>query len=153
MKPIMEAYPDILTTTESNDKKIKMLQEVNGIGIENAKSFVINIPRFLEFLKEANLEYKLNTKFLNEEKIQTHTRTTSEEKHILHDKHVVMTKIRDKEIIEKLKENGGFLDDNVNKNTFVLIVKELDDNSNKIKKAKEFGIRIMIPVQFKEEYF
>ena len=54
---------------------------------------------------------------------------------------------------EKLKENGGFLDDNVNKNTFVLIVKELDDNSNKIKKAKEFGIRIMIPVQFKEEYF
>ena len=153
MKPIMEAYPDILTTTESNDKKIKMLQEVNGIGIENAKSFVINIPRFLEFLKEANLEYKLNTKFLNEEKIQTHTRTTSEEKHILHDKHVVMTKIRDKEIIEKLKENGGFLDDNVNKNTFVLIVKELDNNSNKIKKAKEFGIRIMIPVQFKEEYF
>ena len=55
MKPIIEAYPNILTTTESNDKKIKMLQEVNGIGIENAKSFVINIPRFLEFLKEAEL--------------------------------------------------------------------------------------------------
>ena len=156
MKPIIEAYPNILTTTESNDKKIKMLQEVNGIGIENAKSFVINIPRFLEFLKEAELEYKLNTNILKEEKIQTRSRTNSkenEEKHILHDKHVVMTKIRDKEIIEKLKEKGGFLDDNVNKNTFVLIVKELDDNSNKIKKAKELGIRIMVPSQFKEEYF
>jgi len=158
MKPIMEAYPNILTTTESNDKKIKMLQEVNGIGIENAKSFVINIPRFLEFLKEANLEYKLNTNILKEEKIQTRSRKNSKEneeskeKHILHDKHIVMTKIRDKEIIEKLKEEGGFLDNNVNKNTFVLIVKELDDNSNKIKKAKELGIRIMVPSQFKEEF-
>jgi len=159
MKPIIEAYPNILTTTESNDKKIKMLQEVNGIGIENAKSFVINIPRFLEFLKEAELEYKLNTNILKEEKIQTRSRTNSteneenKEKHILHDKHIVMTKIRDKEIIEKLKENGGFLDDNVNKNTFALIVKELDDSSNKIKKAKDLGIRIMVPCQFKEEYF
>ena len=71
----------------------------------------------------------------------------------MHDKHIVMTKIRDKEIIEKLKENGGFLDDNVNKNTFALIVKELDDSSNKIKKAKDLGIRIMVPCQFKEEYF
>lgn len=156
MKPIMEAYPNILTTPESNDKKIKMLQEVNGIGTENAKSFVSNITLFLEFLKEAGLEYKLNTNILKEEKIQTRSRTNSkenEEKHILHDKHVVMTKIRDKEIIEKLKEKGGLLDDNVNKNTFILIVKELDDNSNKIKKAKELGIRIMVPCQFKEEYF
>jgi len=155
MKPIMEAHPDILTSTEPADKKIKMLQEVNGIGTENAKSFVINIPRFLEFLKEAELEYKLNINILKEEKIQTRSRTNSkenEEKHILHDKHVVMTKTRDKEIIEKLKEKGGFLDDSVNKNTFVLIVKELDDNSNKIKKAKEFGIRIMVPCQFKEEF-
>jgi len=156
MKPIMEAHPDILTSTEPADKKIKMLQEVNGIGTENAKSFVSNISIFLEFLKEAGLEYKLNTNILKEEKIQTRSRTNSkenEEKHILHDKHVVMTKTRDKEIIDKLKEKGGFLDDNVNKNTFVLIVKELDDNSNKIKKAKELGIRIMVPCQFKEEYF
>lgn len=159
MKPIMEAHPDILTSSESNDKKIKMLQEVNGIGNENAKSFVSNISLFLEFLKETNLEYKLNKNVLKEEKIQTRSQTKSKEneenkeKHILHDKHVVMTKIRDKEIIEKLKEKGGFLDDNVNKNTFVLIVKELNDASNKIKKAKELGIRIMVPCQFKEEYF
>ena len=156
MKPIMEAHPDILTSTEPADKKIKMLQDVNGIGTENAKSFVSNITLFLEFLKETNLEYKLNTNVLKEEKIQTRSRTKSkenEEKHILHDKHVVMTKIRDKEIIEKLKEKGGFLDDNVNKNTFALIVKELDDSSNKIKKAKDLGIRIMVPCQFKEEYF
>jgi DNA ligase (NAD+) len=156
MKPIMEAHPDILTNTEPDDKKIKMLQDVNGIGTENAKSFVSNISLFLEFLNETNLEYKLNTNVLKEEKIQTRSRTKSkenEEKHILHDKHVVMTKIRDKEIIEKLKEKGGFLDDNVNKNTFALIVKELDDSSNKIKKAKDLGIRIMVPCQFKEEYF
>ena len=151
MKPIMETYPTILTTNENNETKIKMLREVNGIGAENAKNFVSNIPRFIEFLRECNLEYKLNVNIMKEEE-KSNEKSNEKDKHILYDKHVVMTKIRDKEIIEKLKEEGGFLDDNVNKNTFVLIVKELDDNSNKIKKAKELGIRIMVPGQFKEEF-
>jgi len=162
MKPIMETYPNILVSNESNEDKVKMLQEVNGIGNENAKSFVSNIPQFLEFLKNSGLEYKLNT--INTEKMKTRSKTKSQdkdeeksivlkEKHILYEKHVVMTKIRDNEIIEKIKEKGGILSDSVNKNTFVLIVKDFDANSNKIKKAKDLGIRIMVPCQFKEEYF
>ena len=162
MKPIMETYPNILVSNESNEDKVKMLQEVNGIGNENAKSFVSNIPQFLEFLKNSGLEYKLNT--INTEKMKTRSKTKSQdkdeeksivlkEKHILYEKHVVMTKIRDNEIIEKIKEKGGILNDSVNKNTFVLIVKDFDANSNKIKKAKDLGIRIMVPCQFKEEYF
>jgi len=153
MKPIMDTYPTILTSNETNEIKIQMLQEVNGIGRENAKSFVSNIQRFLEFLRECNLESKLNVNILKEEvKSKEKSNEDKKENHILYDKHVVMTKIRDKEIIEKLKEEGGFLDDNVNKNTFVLIVKELNDDSNKIKKAKELGVRIMVPCLFKEEF-
>ena len=154
MKPIMETYPTILTSNENNEIKIQMLQEVNGIGRENAKSFVSNIQRFLEFLRECNLESKLTVNILKEEEVKSKEKSNEDKKenHTLYDKHVVMTKIRDKEIIEKLKEEGGFLDDNVNKNTFVLIVKDVDDDSNKIKKAKELGVRIMVPCQFKEEF-
>ena len=48
-----------------------------------------------------------------------------------------MTKVRDAEIIEHLKKVGGILDNNISKKTYVLIVKSLDDISNKTKKANE----------------
>lgn len=147
MKPILEQYPNILISNESNDKKIEMLKLINGIGTENSKSFVSNIPKFLTFLKQCNLENKLQIL-----QIQTSKGKTITKKHILFDKHIVMTKVRDKDIIEKLKNEGGFLDDNVSKNTYVLIVKDINDISNKIKKAKELNIPIMIPSEFKEKY-
>tara|TARA_B110000967_G_scaffold210091_1_gene270518 strand:+ start:2940 stop:4859 length:1920 start_codon:yes stop_codon:yes gene_type:complete len=153
MKPIMEMYPNILTTDDTNQEKIEMLKLINGIGSENAKSFVSNIPTFLHFLKECNLEDKLIMNTMKKESINSKEKISSKEKHILYKKHIVMTKIRDKEIINKLNDEDGVLDDNINKNTFVLIVKELDDTSNKIKKAKEFGIPIMVPCQFKEQFF
>lgn len=152
MKPILEQYPNILISNESNDQKIEMLKLINGIGIENSKSFVSNIPKFLTFLKQCNLENKLQNNILQ---IQTSKKNSKEnsKKHILFDKHIVMTKVRDKDIIEKLKNEGGFLDDNVSKNTYVLIVKDINDISNKIKKAKELNIPIMIPSEFKDKYF
>ena len=72
--------------------------------------------------------------------------------HILSNKNVVMTKVRDKEIIEKLNEVGGKLVDSINKNTFVLIVKNKEDESNKTKKAKELNIPIMEVDEFKKKY-
>ena len=63
-----------------------------------------------------------------------------------------MTKVRDAEIIDYLKKMGGVLDDNMSKKTFVLIVKSLDDVSNKTKKAVAENIPIMTPEMFKKEY-
>jgi NAD-dependent DNA ligase len=63
-----------------------------------------------------------------------------------------MTKIRDKDIIETLKEVGGILQDNITSDTFVLIVKSKDDVSGKMTKAIEKGIPIMTPEEFKATY-
>ncbi len=149
MKPILEQYPNILISNESNDEKIEMLKSINGIGIENSNSFVSNIPKFLTFLKHCNLEYKLQTNISPKQS----PKDNNSKKHALYDKHIVMTKVRDKDIIEKLKNEGGYLDDNVSKNTFILIVKDVNDISNKTKKAKELNIPIMIPSEFKDKYF
>jgi hypothetical protein len=59
-----------------------------------------------------------------------------------------MTKIRDKEIIDYLKTKGAELDDNIRKDTFVLIVKSKEDISNKTKYAREHNIPIMVPSEF-----
>jgi NAD-dependent DNA ligase len=141
----MEKYPNILTSNEKHEEKVEMLKTVTNIGKENAKSFASNINIFMNFLKEAELEYKMNEKVEKKEEVK-------ESGHILSNKNVVMTKVRDKEIIEKLNEVGGKLVDSINKNTFVLIVKNKEDESNKTKKAKELNIPIMEVDEFKKKY-
>ena len=145
IEPIMEKYPNILTSNEKHEEKVEMLKTVTNIGKENAKSFASNINIFMNFLKEAKLEYKMNEKVEKKEEVK-------ESGHILSNKNVVMTKVRDKEIIEKLNEVGGKLVDSINKNTFVLIVKNKEDESNKTKKAKELNIPIMEVDEFKKKY-
>jgi DNA ligase (NAD+) len=154
IKPILEKFPSILTTQESNEEKITMLKTIDGIGPENAKSFVANIPAFLNFLKECELEYKLNTtkSSLTNTLRETSVNENQDTSNKLYGKKIVMTKVRDKEIIEHVKKVGGILEDNMKKDIFVLIVKSHEGVSNKTKYASENNIQIMTPEEFKEKY-
>ena len=149
----MDAYPDILTRDESIDEKIALLQTIDGIGKENANSFVTNIAVFLDFMRECDLYSKVDNSTIQlQNEFQPIEEVTQDESNPLYDKHIVMTKVRDAEIIDHLKKVGGILDNNISKKTYVLIVKSLDDISNKTKKANEEQIPIMTPEMFKEKY-
>ena len=148
IRPIMEAFPDILVSSASPDNKIRDLKTIKGIGKENASEFVNNIPVFMEFLREIGLESKLTqgpieNKPKEEISIPTHP---------LNGKKIVMTKTRDKDIIEALKKYGATLEDNMKKDIFVLIVKSKDDHSNKMDYATTNGIPIMTSQEFREAY-
>jgi NAD-dependent DNA ligase len=147
IRPILEKYPNILTSRANGVEKMSMLQGVDGIGIENAKSFVTNIPGFIEFLKECDLLGKLNAPAVAVVPAKPSTITSP-----LSGKKIVMTKIRDKDIIEYLKTAGGSLEDNIKKDTFALVVKSHDDVSNKTKFAQENNIPIMTAQEFKDKY-
>jgi NAD-dependent DNA ligase len=149
IRPILEAFPDILTRKEKPVEKIALLKSIKGIGKENAQAFVDHIDDFMAFLKECGLEGKISSEPPVLENKLVETVNTS---HPLYQKHIVMTKIRDKTIIEGLSKVGGVLDDNIGKNTFVLVVKSKDDVSNKTKYATEHNIPIMIPSEFIEKY-
>ena len=147
VKPILEMYPDILVSIDSKETKIEKLKKVAGIGNENAVSFVQNIGEFMDFLKECDLEGKLTGKVLLK---PVNVVITEENKsHPLYEKKIVMTKVRDKEIIDSLSRLGASLVDSVKKDTFVLIVKEKTDTSNKTEAAKKLGVTIMTPEEFK----
>ena len=152
IRPMLETYPDILTSSESNDKKIEMLKLIKGIGNENAVEFVNNIHNFLAFLSDCGLEYKLNnnnTVVTATEQPQVVIENTS---HPLYKKKIVMTKTRDKEIIDALPRFGATLEDTMKKDVFVLIVKSKEDSSNKTEFAKKNNISIMTPDEFKQTY-
>jgi len=149
IKPILEKYPDFFTRTESDEEKKILLLSVNGIGKENAQSIVSNIPIFLEFLQQCGLSNKLTEK----PKVIENIIVTEEMKaHPLYNKKIVMSKVRDKEIIDFLKKYNGSIVDSVKLDTFALIVKSKEDKSNKTKKAEELKVKITTPEEFKDTY-
>ena len=152
MKPIMETYPDILTSNISVEEKKDMLMKVPNIGKENAASFVSNIPKFIDFMEKANLNDKLNVTSKSAVPSPKKLSKSINKDHPLFDKHIVMTKVRDKYIIEQLEKLGAHLDDSIGKNTNILITKSSDDVSNKTKKANELNIPIMTPSEFVKKF-
>ena len=143
IKPILETFSDILISIESNENKIEKLKTISGIGNENAREFVHHIEDFMDFLKACELEYKLHEKSIDSPLLEM------DESHPLYQKKIVMTKVRDKEIIESLSNFGASLEDSIKKDTFALIVKNKTDISNKVETAKKIGIPIMTPEEFK----
>ena len=152
MRPIMETYPDILTSNIEEEEKKNMLMEIPNIGKENANSFVSNIPKFIEFLNKAKLNDKLKKQDKSKSPKSIKATKSVNKDHPLFDKHIVMTKVRDKYIIEQLEKLGAHLDDNIGKNTNILITKTKNDVSNKTKKANELGIPIMTPPEFVKKF-
>ena len=150
--PILEAFHDILTSGESVDTKIAKVKSIKGVEQKTAATFVENIPKFVDFLTDCGLTSKLSS---DKKSFQAPSAAPAINIIIspLNGKSIVMTKVRDKEIIEQLPKYGARLEDNMKKDTFVLIVKSKDDVSNKTKYAVEHNIPIMTPDEFKSIHF
>ncbi len=65
---------------------------------------------------------------------------------------VCLTGFRDKALQEKMERAGFEFVNSVTKKTTLLLVKDLDDSSEKLKKAKELGIRILTRDAAQAEY-
>jgi DNA ligase (NAD+) len=160
IQPVLTTFPDIIVSKESDGSKIVKLTMLDGIEQKTAQLFVNNIPNLIQFLKETGLEYKLDVAdvnvsvnvSVNVNVACVNVANPSSAAHPLFGKDIVMTKVRDKAIIESLDKYGAKLVDNITKNTFVLIVKSTTDVSNKTKYAEQHNIPIMTPEQFTTNY-
>jgi NAD-dependent DNA ligase len=143
LTPLMDANPDFLTKEETKAEKIAKL---NAAGIhKNAEAFYNNIEPFNAFLRECGLD-KVNTETKEEVK------DTIDKSNPLFEKSIVMTKIRNKEIIEHLKKVGATLEDSFKKNTVALVMKDKTDITNKMRDAEKKGIEIFTVEEFKAKY-
>jgi NAD-dependent DNA ligase/DNA polymerase/3'-5' exonuclease PolX len=140
---ILNSVPDILTKEEGEEEKIQRAKSVSGMAKKTAEQFVNKIPEFLDWLKEAGLEGKLI------EKTKTPPMNTE---HPLYGKKFVMTGFRDKELVEKLLALGAVQGSSVSKNTFVVLVKDIEDDTGKADDARKLNIPLMTPEQFKEKF-
>ena len=143
--PILDAEPDILTSTDAPEIKVEKLRKIKGIERKTAEAFVLKIPDFMKFLQDAHLENKLSSAVA--------AAVAVNDKHPLFKKTVVMTGIRDKAVIEALKTVGAKLGSSVSGNTFTVIAKSKDEDTGKAEEAKQKGIPIMTPDEFMQTYF
>jgi DNA ligase (NAD+) len=143
MELILKEYPDILTSVESdltavhvqNCKKTEKINEIKGMGTKTAEAFVEKIPAFVDFMKKSDLMYKL-------EPVSEPISIEIDTLHPLYNKTIVMTGFRDASFQQQLKNRGGKIGSTVSKNTFAVVVQNIDENTGKIADAKTLGIPI-----------
>jgi NAD-dependent DNA ligase len=140
--PIIQMYPDILTSAESNEAKIKKLSEIKGMAVKTATAFVEKIPDFIAFMKETGLDSKLN--------VQSSVKEASVQiipNHPLNGKTIVVTGLTEKVIEDKVKSVGAKFGSSVSKNTDIVVAKSLDESSGKLDKARELNKTLTKPIQ------
>lgn len=124
---IFEKYPELLFM-EKNIVYNNLLN-IEGLSTILASSFVEKLYELNSFIQVFRNNYELKSK--------------NENNNDLKDLNIVFTKIRDKNIEDEIKSRGGKISNNVTKNTTIIVVKDLNTTSSKIKKAQELGIKII----------
>ena len=64
-----------------------------------------------------------------------------------------MTGFRDAAIQDVLKKVGAKLGQSVSKNTFLVLIKDKDEDTSKATEARKLGIQMMTPDEFMKKYF
>ncbi len=142
---ILEEYPDVLTSTDTEEQKMAKLKSVKGMALKTAEPFVKNIPTFLGFLQDCELTGKLASS-------SSKPKATIDETHILFKKNIVMSGTRDKDLEKKLKELGASLSSSVNSKTFAVVTPDTDSSTGKVATAKELKVQVLTPEEFKNKF-
>lgn len=147
IKEILTAYPTILVSKDSDEEKINKISSLNGFGQKTAKMFVPYINEFLAFAIKANLQHKIEDFIKN-----ALQKNETNEQLQFSNKKFIFTGFRSKDIKKYIENNGGKMSTSVSKNVDFVIVKDINDDSSKIKKAKELGLNIIALNDFVKNY-
>jgi NAD-dependent DNA ligase len=142
LRNIIHEYPNIFESSEQPETKINQVAAVENIGKKRARLFVQHIPDFIEFLSEAGLTNKLKEQVGQD----------IDKSHPLYGKRIVMTGFRDKPLKKTLVALGAKMGSSVGKSTFVVLVKDLDEDTSKADEAREMGIPVELVETFREKY-
>ena len=143
INPILEKFPDILSSDIGEEEKIDLIKTIRGVEKKTAERFVKHIPKFMEFIKVAKLESKL------QDLPQPIEKDTS---HPLYDKSIIITGFRNKELSDELKTIGASESTSVSKNTFAVVVKSKDEITGKVEAAEKKNIPIYTIDEFKNKF-
>jgi NAD-dependent DNA ligase len=141
---IMDSYPTVLLSKESDSQKIAKISAIKGMAVKSAQAFIDRIPEFINFIKESGLVKKLAVSLKPKKDVDPG--------HPLFGKSIVMTGFRDAELQNELKEIGAKIGSSVSSKTFVVLVKDKDEDTGKSAEARKLGVQLMTPEEFRNKY-
>ena len=133
-----------MLSKETDTQKINKILEIKGMAIKSAEAFVERIPEFIQFIKECSLVKKLAP-------VQ---KAIISAMNPLFGKTIVITGFRDAGLEEVFKKIGVKIGSSVSKNTFIVLVKAVNEglDTGKISDAKKLDIPIYQVDDFKEKF-
>jgi len=148
IKSITDIHPEILDNTKiARNKALKLkasdLIKINGIAKTSAELFIENLPKYYEFYDNLGFKCKGDKK-LPANAVVADINTNFK------DKTFIFSGFRNKDYEKKITDNGGKITTSVSKNTSYLIVKDKNENTAKIIKARELGVIILNLEEFEK---
>jgi len=138
---IYDKYPYICHDKSKGMKlREEDIKEIMGMGELSSKQFIDNLNKFYKFYDE------LGFKLMKEEK-ENEKKEEKIDDNIVGN-YYVFTGFRSEEIKKYIRDNKGYVDDNIMKRTTHLIVKDKTKITDKIIKAEEKGIKIIAKDEF-----
>lgn len=143
VKALLDAIPNLLEIyqTLSADELIRLILSVEGFADITARKVALNLKyadQFVQLLQNIGIVFKIPTIISN--KLNGHK--------------IVFTGFRDKALTDAIMLQGGEVQPGATKTTTILITKTSNPEiTGKLKKAQDYGTRIMSLDEFKREYF
>ncbi len=145
LKLIFDNYPDILLSTESKETLKQKIIMIDGFSNKTTDLFVDNIYNFHKFLQQLPFKVNLTLNIKVNDNL-------SNKNLIFNNQRIVLTKFRDNQISNFIVNNGGIIEDNVTKQTNLLLIDDLNSSSGKRNKAESLGIKVLSRDQFINHY-
>jgi len=140
IKLIVDEFPFLISDKKKTlSLTVEQITNIKGMAVISAQQFVNNIEKFLLFYEDLGINCVIEK---TQDKIKSNFFT---------DKKIVFSGFRNKDWENQLEVIGANFSSVVSKNTNYLVVKNLNDSSNKIKKARELGIEILTYDEFAEK--
>lgn len=130
IQTILDVHENIITKKQT----VGNISKIFGWTDKSASQFLEGLERFKKFLKEnKNITYKVLSKKKNG------------------DKKIVFSGFRDKDLQSKAEQKGYEIIGNISSKVHMLIVKDVNGKSSKIKKAEKLGIEIISRDDFEKK--
>lgn len=145
LKLIFDNYPNILLLNESKEILKNKIMLIDGFSDKTSDLFVDNIIHFKKFIQQLPIKINISPTVKDKD-------TLTKNNLIFKDQKIVLTKFRDNQISNYILNQGGVIEENVTKQTNLLLIDNLDSSSGKRNKAESLGIKVLSRDQFINKY-
>lgn len=139
IKAILDVYPEVLTGKVPTDER-----KIEGVGKKTLDQFFEGLPAFMALMKDIGVTcIGAGAKLQKTSPVASASATAKNKSTWATGQTIVFTGFRNKEWEALVEANNGQMAAGITKKTTLVVAKDPNEDSTKLKKARESGIKII----------